>query len=333
MKKAVVLMNLGGPDKLDNVQPFLFNLFNDKAIISLPNPFRYLLAKLISSRRNKKAQGIYSRLGGGSPILPETQAQADALQSSLSKHGDFKVFICMRYWHPMSQEVVDDIKKYNPDEIILLPLYPQFSSTTTASSFDDFYNVAKKSGLDRPIKKLCCYYQDENFCQAYAELIKPYYEKALKTGAPIKMLFSAHGIPQNRIDAGDPYEWQVKKSVEKIVSLMAIDNLDYTICYQSKVGPLKWLEPATEHEIENAAKDKQAVILIPVAFVSEHSETLVELDMDYKELADEMGAACYLRVPTVRTHPSFIKSLTNITLNAVDSKCCNNLKDCMGRII
>jgi ferrochelatase len=315
-KTAVILFNLGGPDNLKSVQPFLFNLFNDKAIIGLPQPFRFLLAKLISSRRTKKAQKIYEQIGGKSPLLELTNAQAYALERELSFFGDFKVFVSMRYWQPFANEVIKKIKEYQPNEIILLPLYPQFSSSTSNSSFDDF--LAKFSNKEIPIKVVCCYPQEVDFIKSHTILIKQTISKISDESLnDFRFLFSAHGLPQKLIDAGDPYVFQIQKTTMAVVKnlseiLSKVKKIDYQICYQSKVGPLQWTSPSLEHEVRRAALDKKNLIIIPIAFVSDHSETLVELDIDYKSLAQDLGIKNYLRVPALNVEGHFIKSLVNI---------------------
>ncbi len=296
-KTAVVLFNLGGPDRPEAVKPFLFNLFNDPAIISLPNPFRFLIAKLISRKRTPTAQAIYHELGGGSPILPLTEKQAQALEKELGQ--GHKVFISMRYWHPMSDEVVEKVKEYQPDNIVLLPLYPQFSTTTTASSIQDW----NRHKLNIPTRVIGCYPLEEHFIDAHVELLKPYKDKN------IRILFSAHGLPKKVIDAGDPYQWQVEQTAARILKKLAIENVDYQVCYQSKVGPLEWIGPSTDAEILRAGKEGKSVVIVPIAFVSEHSETLVELDIEYKKLAQECGVPEYYRVPALGEHPLFIQGL------------------------
>ncbi|AIF81314.1 ferrochelatase [endosymbiont of Acanthamoeba sp. UWC8] len=329
-KKAVVLFNLGGPDSLDAVKPFLFNLFYDKAILNIPNPFRFLLAIFISSRRAEYAKKIYEKIGGKSPILELTKLQADALELSLNKESgnEFKVFIAMRCWHPLTEDVVSRVKDFNPDEVILLPLYPQFSTTTTASSISHWHKTAHKFNLHAPSRTVCCYPQNQGFIDAYVDLTRKKYEEAVNIAHPI-ILFSAHGIPLNRVKAGDPYEWQVNQTVKAIVEGLNIENLDYKICYQSKVGPLEWLKPATEDEIIKASTDKKPIVVVPIAFVSEHSETIVELDMMYKELAEQNSCPGYFRVEAVGTHPKFIEGLAELCLNQDNNSYINNnIKEC-----
>jgi ferrochelatase len=316
-KYAVVLFNLGGPDSLDAVEPFLFNLFYDPAIISVPNPIRFFLAKLISKRRAPHAKEIYKHMGGKSPIRELTIEQAESLEKELNQSGmgEYKVFISMRYWHPFSSETVTEVKKYNPDEVLLLPLYPQFSTSTTGSSIRNWQEESKKQGLSAASKVIGCYSTNTGFVKAYAELIKEKYQEAAKFGTP-KLLFSAHGLPVKLIKAGDPYQNQVEKSTAAIVKELNIENLDYIITYQSKVGPLEWLTPSTDSIIEQTAKEGRVIIIVPVAFVSEHSETLVELDIEYRELAEKNGAKGYFRVPAVATHSTFIKGLAELCLKA-----------------
>jgi protoporphyrin/coproporphyrin ferrochelatase len=320
MKYAVVLFNLGGPDALSAVKPFLFNLFYDPAILPLPNPFRWMLAKFISGRRALYAQNIYKKIGGKSPIREETLKQVQALERALKSHGKYKVFYSMRYWKPFAEDVAAEVKKFNPDKIILLPLYPQFSTTTTESSLQQWHKVAVQVGLNCETRAICCYYDDKDFIHAYTELIGKEYRKALKLGSP-RILFSAHGIPVNRIKNGDPYQYQVEKTVAAIVKHLGVKNLDYTICYQSKVGRLKWLEPAADAEIIQASQAGKIVVVAPISFVSEHSETLVELDIDYKKLALQNGCPEYLRVPTVRVHKQFIECLKQLCLAYTRQNC------------
>jgi protoporphyrin/coproporphyrin ferrochelatase len=308
-RKAIILFNLGGPDKLDSVKPFLFNLFNDKYIIDLPKIFRWLLAKFISSRREEEAKHIYSQIGGKSPILENTNDQAKKLEEKLGEGS--KVFVAMRYWHPMIDQVINDVIDYDPEEIILLPLYPQFSTTTTKTAIEEWNKFAKNKFTKAKITSVCCYNIENNFINSHVELIKNNIDNSdIKT----KILFSAHGLPQKIVDNGDPYQYQIEKTTEAIMQKID-DKIDHVICYQSKVGPLKWLEPSTDTEIKNAIKDGYRIIIVPIAFISEHSETLVELDMQYKEMAQELGCVSYIRIPAVGINDNFINSLSNICSN------------------
>ena len=312
MKVAIVLFNLGGPDSLEAVKPFLRNLFSDPAIINLPGWLRLPLARFISSRRAKKAMGIYAKIGGSSPILGQTEAQARALEAALG-HGntdEWRGYVCMRYWHPMTERVVQSVKRYGPDRIVLLPLYPQFSTTTTGSSFAAWDRAA---AFQAPTTRVESYPTDEGFIAASVELVKQGLADA--GSGKTRVLFSAHGLPEKIVKAGDPYQRQVEQTAQAIAD--AIGGLDWTVCYQSRVGPLKWIGPPTEQEIERAGRDGAKVVLYPLSFVSEHSETLVELDIDYRHLATEADVTRYVRVPTVGTHPKFIDGLARLVRNAL----------------
>ena len=317
MRKAVILFNLGGPDKLENVKPFLFNLFNDPAILNLPSFFRYPLAKLISSRRTPTAKKIYQELGGSSPILKLTEEQSKALELRLNnddKTSEYKCFIVMRCWHPRAEEVVNNVRDFNPDEIILMPLYPQYSAATSGSSIKEWKDICIKNDLNIKTSTICCYPTDENFVLAHKEEII----KKINNLESFKLIFSAHGLPEKNIKKGDPYQWQVEQSVNKIVESLDIKNLDWILSYQSRVGPLKWIGPSTEDIIVENSKLGKHIVLVPIAFVSEHSETLVELDIEYKELADKNGCKNYTRVPALGTNENYIKALSNLIINKQD---------------
>ena len=312
MKKAVILFNLGGPDKLENVEPFLFNLFNDPAIISIPGIFRYPLAKFISKRRAPIAKGIYKEIGNKSPILELTQKQAQILEDALATKGDYKCFVVMRCWHPRAVDIIKKVKEYNPNEVILLPLYPQYSASTSGSSINEWENLCKKENYKVKMKTICCYPTEDNFIVSHAKLIK----ESIKNleNKNFKLLFSAHGLPENKIKKGDPYQWQIEKTVEAIMSKLPDKNLDYIISYQSRVGPLKWIGPSTDEIIIKYSREKKGIVIVPVAFVSEHSETLVELDIEYKKLAEKNGCSFYKRVPALGVEENFIKGLAELVL-------------------
>lgn len=317
---AVVLFNLGGPDSLAAVEPFLFNLFSDPAIIGAPQPIRYLVAKLISRRRGPVARQIYAQIGGRSPLVEQTMRQAEALEARLRAMGvpEVRAFVTMRYWHPFSSETAIEVKRFRPDRIILLPLYPQFSTTTTGSSLNDWRRAAAREGLTAPCHAICCYPRETGLVAAQVRLIEDGMATARRHGNP-RILFSAHGLPKKVIAGGDPYQRQVEMSVEAIVQELKekLGTVDYTICYQSRVGPLEWIGPSTEDELVRAANDGVPVVVVPIAFVSEHSETLVELDVEYREKADTLGVSAYVRVPTVGIAEEFIGGLATLVVNAL----------------
>ena len=328
MKKAVILFNLGGPDKLDSVEPFLFNLFNDPAIINIPSFFRYLLAKFISKRRAPIAKNIYKEIGNKSPILELTTKQAKSLENNLSKKGDYKCFVVMRCWHPRASDVIKKVKEYSPDEIILLPLYPQYSASTSGSSINEWNDLCKKENYQIKTKTICCYPTENNFVKSHISLIN----KTLRSveNNNFKLIFSAHGLPESKIKKGDPYKWQVEETVKEIMLKIKNENLDYIISYQSRVGPLKWIGPSTDETIIQYSKEKKGIVIVPIAFVSEHSETLVELDIEYKKLAEKNGCAFYKRVPALGIEENFIEGLAELILqqgtrgNFVSSVICPN---------
>jgi protoporphyrin/coproporphyrin ferrochelatase len=310
-KLAVVLFNLGGPDSPNAVRPFLFNLFNDPAIIGAPGPLRWLLAHLISTRRAPVARRIYAEIGGRSPLLGLTRDQANALQARLAALGEVRVFVAMRYWHPMADETAAEVKAFDPQTIVLLPLYPQFSTTTTGSSLADWRRAAGRAGIDAPTKTVCCYPVQDGLIAAQAKLVRSGLEKARPAGTP-RVLFSAHGLPERIIEKGDPYQRQVEQTAQAVVNKVGIADLDWGVCYQSRVGPLMWIGPSTIDELKRAGNDRVPVVVVPIAFVSEHSETLVELDIEYKALADAAGVPAYVRVPAVGTDEDFIDGLARV---------------------
>ena len=314
MKKAVILFNLGGPDKLDSVEPFLFNLFYDPAIINLPKLFRYPLAKIISKRRTPIAKKIYEELGGSSPILKLTRNQSDALEKKLNQNKNkdlYKCFVVMRCWHPRAEHVIGEIKLYNPDEVILMPLYPQFSTSTSGSSIKEWKDICIKYNYKVKTSIICCYPTDENFINAHIDNIKNKIGKNINE----KLIFSAHGLPEKNIKNGDPYQWQIEQTVKSIVKKMNIRDLDYILSYQSRVAPLKWIGPSTDDIIIENSKLGKNIIIVPIAFVSEHSETLVELDIEYKKIAEENGCKSYSRVPAIGVNENYIESMSELILN------------------
>jgi protoporphyrin/coproporphyrin ferrochelatase len=324
MKKAVILFNLGGPDKLENVEPFLFNLFYDPAILNLPTFLRYPLAKLISNRRTPTAKKIYQELGGSSPILKLTIDQSNSLEKKLNLDDDqneYKCFVVMRCWHPRAAKVINDVRTYAPSEIILLPLYPQYSAATSGSSLKEWHDTCKKNNYAIKTSTICCYPSDFFFIKGHVNKIK----KSLENLNNYKLIFSAHGLPEKNIKKGDPYQWQVEQSVKNIVKNLEVENLDWILSYQSRVGPLKWIGPSTDDVIIENSRLGKKIVLVPIAFVSEHSETLVELDIEYKELAIKNGCKSYFRVSALGTNTDFINSLSNLVIKKEKNKISKNL--------
>lgn len=318
-KTAVVLFNLGGPDSQQAVRPFLFNLFNDKAIIPTPGPVRWLLAQYISRRRAPLACDNYALMGGASPLLPNTRRQAAALEAALADMGSVRCFIAMRYWHPFAREAARDVREFGPDRIVLLPLYPQYSATTSGSSLADWRQAARQEGLDAPTRAICCYPDLGGYVDSMAALTAEAWERAAEAGTP-RILFSAHGLPERNIAAGDPYQWQVERTAGAVAAGVARrlgHETDWRISYQSRVGRLVWIGPYTDAEVEEAGKEGRPLVVVPLVFVSEHVETLVELDVEYREIALRNGAPVYERVRTVNEDAAFIDGLAGLVRGAL----------------
>ena len=314
-RRAVVLMNLGGPDSPDAVRPFLYNLFSDKAIIRLPAPLRLPLAALIAARRAPTARQIFARLGGASPLLANTQAQAQALEHELG--DEYRCFVAMRYWHPLTAATVSEVKRWAPDGIVLLPLYPQFSTTTTQSSFAVWEREARRQRIDAPTKRVRSYPEAAGFIAALAAATREALDAARADTHPIRLLLSAHGLPERIVKAGDPYPQEVATTAAALVRALEQPGIEAVVCYQSRVGPLAWTRPSVDEELRRAGRDRVGVIVVPVSFVSEHSETLVELDREYRHVAERSGVPSYRRVPTVGADPRFIAALADLVRGLV----------------
>jgi protoporphyrin/coproporphyrin ferrochelatase len=308
-RSAVVLFNLGGPESSAAVQPFLFNLFYDRAIIDRPNPLRWILAQAIARRRAPVTRAIYAQIGNASPLRANTALQARALRAALGP--DYRVFVAMRYWHPRASTAAAEVKAWNPDEVVLLPLYPQYSTTTTRSSLDDWRAAAADVGLAAPTRAVCCYPVESGFVAALTRGISVELAQA-PASLPMRVLLSAHGLPKRLLARGDPYPWQVEATATALRAALDRPEIELRVCYQSRVGPLEWLAPYTDGEIRRAGSDGVGLVVAPIAFVSEHSETLVELDRDYRRLAREAKVPFYRRAPTVGTAAEFIAALAGL---------------------
>jgi len=309
MKTAVVLVNLGGPDKLDNVEPFLFNLFSDPDIFKLPfgEKGQKIFAGLISKYRAPKSAILYEEIGGRSPLHPNTLDQASALQKKLREVDDFQVHVAQRYWHPFIPEVIEKLRYESIDKIVLLPLFPQFSNTSTLSVINEW--VRHGEGLVAPII-IQRFHQHPKYIAACRERIIEKLDQV--TGKP-HLVFSAHSIPQSRVKQGDPYQDEIEETVELI--LEEFHGYGHSLCYQSKVGPAKWLEPDIENEMKELRKRGiKNLLVFPVAFVSEHLETLQELDIKYRKVAEDLGFDQYIRANTLQAHPLFIDCLKELVL-------------------
>jgi ferrochelatase len=317
-KVAVVLFNLGGPDRPEAIKPFLLNVFSDTAILRVPFFVRPFLAHRIAASRLEPARVSYAALGGRSPLLELTQAQATALEQALSEEFDARCFIAMRYWDPLSVNVAAAVRDWKPDGVVLLPLYPQYSTATTGSSLTAWREAAAQVGLVAETSVLCCYPADHAYLSCLAALLRAAWRAArdqLPSGIGLRVLFSAHGLPESIVHAGDPYQWQIEVTVGGVLKEWG-EAVDQVICYQSRATPQRWIGPSTEAEIERAAHDGVAVLVVPIAFVSDHSETLVELDIDYRRLAERLGVPGYFRVPVPNDDAAFIAALAGLVRRA-----------------
>jgi ferrochelatase len=318
---GVLLLNLGGPDQLEDVRPFLYNLFADPEIIRLPSSMlQKPLAWLISALRASKSQENYKKIGGGSPLRRITEAQAQALQTYLSQQGQtVKVYIGMRYWHPFTEDAIAQIKQDNIEQLVILPLYPQFSISTSGSSF----RVLERLWQTDPALQAICYtvipswYDCPGYVQAMANLIQQTLEQ-VEHPDQAHIFFSAHGVPVSYVEeSGDPYQQEIESGVALIMQRLNIAN-DYTLAYQSRVGPLEWLQPYTDKAIQDLAlRGVNELVVVPISFVSEHIETLEEIDIEYREIAQEAGIETFARVPAPDTDPTFIAALGSLVEKAL----------------
>lgn len=313
---AVVLLNLGGPDSLEAVEPFLYNLFCDPFIIDLPLGFlfRKPLAKRISSKRAKEVRHIFQLIGGKSPLLELTQQQALALERRLNEFGHYKVFIAMRYWHPFTAEAMEQVRASGATSVVLLPLYPQYSRTTSTSSLAEWKRLAPKFSVDKiPTRIISSYHTDAKYILAVAENLQRCLKKNWQPDDPQPhILFSAHGVPVSVIERGDPYQAHIEETVRLVMEAIRHSH-PHIVCYQSKVGKAEWLKPSTEDTIKKlAAEGVQDMLMVPIAFVSDHSETLYELDILLKDVALAAGVQKYVRMPSLNDSPRFINALAEL---------------------
>ena len=318
---AVVLFQLGGPDSLEAVEPFLYNLFSDPDIINFPGAFlaRKPLAKFISSKRSKKVAEHYKEIGGKSPILELTTAQAVALEKQLNKKINARVYIAMRYWHPLTQEIVETLKKEKFNRLILLPLYPQYSKATTASSLNEWNKQIQKLNYNTvPSEAICCYHNHALYIDAIVDNINVTLKKfSAVDPEAIDLVFSAHGVPVSLISAGDPYQQHIEETVRLVVE-KGKWNSPHLLCYQSKVGPAEWLKPSLHQTLRDlAVKRRQHLLIIPVAFVTEHIETLHEINIEAREEARHLGIMQFEMMPALNDHPKFIECLTDLVMKNV----------------
>ena len=318
---GVLLFNLGGPETLEDVRPFLYNLFSDPDIIRLPwKPMQKPLAWLISTQRYKKSRGYYEQIGGGSPLRRITDEQASALQTELANRGTpARVYVGMRYWKPFIEDALDQIARDDIRRLIVLPLYPQYSVSTTGSSLNKMNALLKERRQDGFKTSIIESWQSQpQYVTALARTVTEELSQCsdIDSGRT-HILFSAHSVPVSYIESGDPYLDQIQETVKSVMCEVGSDQ-PHSLSFQSKVGPVKWLEPSTDQAIRQLARDEVSqVLLVPVSFVSEHIETLYELDILYKDLAAEVGIAHYRRAPALNCRPDFIEALASLVEDAL----------------
>jgi len=321
-KLGVLLLNLGGPEQLEDVRPFLFNLFSDPEIIRLPFPWlQRPLAWLISSSRATKSQENYRQIGGGSPLRRITDEQAQALRQKLQEKGkDAAIYVGMRYWHPFTEEAIARIKRDGIQRLVIIPLYPQYSISTSGSSFRLLERLWNEDPSMQTINYTVVpsWYKRPGYLRAMAELIAQELDQFAEPDQ-VHVFFSAHGVPVSYVtEAGDPYQQEIEDCTRLIMRSLNRPNA-YTLAYQSRVGPVEWLRPYTEDALQAlAAKGVKNLVVVPISFVSEHIETLQEIDMEYRELAEEAGIEHFQRVPALNTHSGFIEDLAEMVLEAND---------------
>jgi protoporphyrin/coproporphyrin ferrochelatase len=325
MKTGVLLFNLGGPENLDEVRPFLYNLFSDPEIIRIKSDLlRRVLAHVIATTRQGKSRDLYRQIGGGSPLRGITEAQAGALSAMLNERGlDANVYVGMRCWKPTIDEAVERILKDQISQLVLLPLFPQYSVTTTGSCLKHFQRLDQKLGISSrtQILEIRSWFDEPLYVESMASLIrKTAGEFSDRERKGIHLLYSAHSIPARYINEGDPYHEQTKQSVAVINARLG-NAYPHSLAFQSKVGPVKWLGPSTQDVLmELGKKGIAAVLVVPISFVSDHIETLQEIDIAYREVAVKSGIREFRRVPSLNLDPGFIDALANLVMKNVNRK-------------
>jgi protoporphyrin/coproporphyrin ferrochelatase len=313
---AVVLFQLGGPDSLEAIEPFLLRLFRDPDIIDFPfaKIAREPLARVISATRSKKVRNHYAEIGGKSPILEFTQRQARALEAELRQFVEARVFVAMRYWHPLTEEAVREVEAFGPHELVLLPLYPQYSRTTTGSSLNEWTRQIASSPLkELPTRVIREFYSDAAYLDSLASTIHGTLAK-FPENEEVHIVFSAHSVPVSVIEKGDPYQMQIESTVERVLELGRWHH-PYTLCYQSKVGASKWLQPSLHSTLKTLGERRtRNVLVVPVAFVSDHVETLSEINIEAREEAAHHGIGQFELMPGLNDDPSFIRALAGLVL-------------------
>ena len=309
---ALILLNMGGPDSLKSVEPFLYNLFSDRELIQLPagallqKPF----AKMISKRRSKKVVASYRAIGGKSPLLEWTQKQAAGIAERLGPQ--VRPFVIMRYWHPRAEAVLTEIKAQGIEKAVVLSMYPHYTGATTGSSINDFKRAAAKVYPDLEYQLIEEWYDWPAYLDSLAKRINEgldWFHDLMRS--EVQILFSAHALPQKFIDQGDPYQKHVETTVQGVME--RVGNYDWSIAYQSRSGPVEWMKPGTDDALRTlAAAEHHAVMVVPISFVSDHIETLEEIDIQYHKLATDLGIVNFGRAPSLNDHDDFLDALAGL---------------------
>jgi len=304
-KKAVLLLQMGGPDSLDAVRPFLLNLFSDREIIKIgPAWLQPLIARFIVKKRASHVEENYSLIGGKSPLRELTEEQARALEKALG--DNYRCFVAMRYWRPSTIEALAAIRKAGIRDVTAVSLYPHYSKATTGSSIKELQRVLAESTADFKVRYIDNFHSDSGYIDAMADKIREGLQQ-FHPLADVELLFSAHSLPQSFIDEGDPYLAQIEESVRLIMQQFA---MPHHLSFQSRAGPVKWLEPSTDDMLKRlAASGVKNLLVVPLSFVSDHIETLHEIDIEYSKKAWELGIARFERMPSLNSSPRFIEAL------------------------
>jgi len=311
-RRGVILLNMGGPDTLEDVRPFLMNLFSDREIIKLgPSFLQKFIASYISRKRAPKSEKIYSKIGGGSPLKKITLAQADALEKKLRKEGDYTVRIAMRYWPPYAESAVSELNKLGVDQITAVSLYPHFSRATSGSSINHLKKYLAETGINIPVNFIPSWPEEESYIKVLANNIREAVEGF--SSNQVEVVYSAHSLPVSFIEEGDPYVEHISQTINAVEKLTGLEG---QVCYQSRSGPVEWLSPSTPEMLETLARRGcKNVVMVPISFVSDHVETLYEIDMLYKEQARDLGMRM-VSSRALNTDPLFIEALKNLVLKS-----------------
>ena len=321
MKLGVVLFQLGGPDSLESIEPFLYNLFSDPDIIDFPfaRVARQPLARLIASRRARHVAHHYAEIGGKSPLLEFTMRQASALETELRRDFDTRVAVAMRYWHPLTPEALGKLERHMPEEVVLLPLYPQYSKTTTGSSLNEWQRRFHTNGWRPRVHIVREFHEDPAYIDSVVEMVNRSLDGLAET-SDIDFVFSAHSVPVAVIEAGDPYQRQIERTADLVWRRGGWSGRRH-VCYQSKVGASKWLQPSMHQTIKQlAAEGREHVLVVPISFVSDHIETLHEIDIETREQAHSLGIEDFRMAAGLNDAPSFISALAGLVRRHVEPK-------------